>query len=61
MGTEGKVVLDEDNRGVVLGDYVTVEVGAVVEASGTMIGEGTVVGVGSRIGRGAVIGKVCDH
>lgn len=58
MGTEGKVVLDEDDRAVVLGDYVTVEVGAVVEASGTIIGEGTVVGVGSRVGRGAVIGKV---
>jgi len=43
---------------VTLGDYVTVEVGAVVETGGTSIGEGTVVGVGSRVGRGASVGKV---
>jgi len=47
--------------GVVLGDYVTVEVAAVVEAGGTEIAEGTVVGVGSRIGHGARIGKVSSR
>lgn len=59
MGTEGKVLLTDNNSAVVLGDYVTVEVGAVVEAGGTIIGDGTVVGVGSRVGTGAIVGKVC--
>lgn len=45
--------------GVVLGDYVTIDVAAVVEGGGTEIGEGTSVGIGSRIGGGAKIGKVC--
>ncbi|KAM9878976.1 dynactin 6 [Verticillium dahliae] len=49
---------DEGSGGVTLGDYVTVEVGTVIEAGGTDIGDGTVVGVRSRIGSGAVIGKV---
>ena len=44
--------------GVVLGDYVAVEVGAVVEAGRTMVGDGSVVGVGSRVGSGAVVGRV---
>jgi dynactin-6 len=44
--------------GVVLGDYVTVEVGAVVEAGYTEIGEGTRVGVGARVGAGCKIGRV---
>lgn len=44
--------------GVVLGDYVVVEAGSVIEAGNTEIGEGTVVQVGSRIGSGAIIGKV---
>ena len=43
---------------VTVGDYVTVEVGAVVETGGTTIGEGSVIGVGCRVGRGASIGKV---
>ncbi|EGY14288.1 hypothetical protein VD0002_g2073 [Verticillium dahliae] len=50
---------DEGSGGVTLGDYVTVEVGTVIEAGGTDIGDGTVVGVRSRIGSGAVIGKNC--
>ena len=54
MGSEGKIA----ERGVALADYVTVEVGAVIDAGNTVIGEGTIVGVGSKIGRGAVIGKV---
>ncbi|PHH89015.1 hypothetical protein CDD83_6762 [Cordyceps sp. RAO-2017] len=45
--------------GVLLGDYVVVEVGSVVEAGDTVIGEGTTVQVGSRIGSGAKIGKNC--
>lgn len=44
--------------GVTLGDYVQIEVGAVIECGGTEIGEGTVIQVGSRIGCGAKIGKV---
>ncbi|KAM7186030.1 Trimeric LpxA-like protein [Naviculisporaceae sp. PSN 640] len=44
---------------VTLGDYVTVEVAAVIEGGDTLIGDGTIVGVGSRIGAGAVIGKHC--
>lgn len=50
---------DESGGGVTLGDYVTIEVGSVVESGGTDIGEGTVVGIHARIGRGAVLGKVC--
>jgi dynactin 6 len=44
--------------GVVLGDYVTLEVAVVIEAGGTEIGEGTTVGASSKIGSGATIGKV---
>ncbi|KAF7558482.1 hypothetical protein G7046_g5677 [Stylonectria norvegica] len=44
--------------GVALGDYVTVEVGSVIEAGGTEIGDGSVIQVGARIGSGAKIGKV---
>ncbi|KAI1423118.1 trimeric LpxA-like protein [Xylaria sp. FL1777] len=49
----------EARDGVVIGDYATVEVGAVIESGGTMIGEGCHVGVGSRVGRGAQLGKHC--
>lgn len=50
---------DEGASGsIALGDYVTVEVGAVIETGGTEIGTDTVVGVRSRIGHGAIIGKV---
>ncbi|KAI1171018.1 trimeric LpxA-like protein [Nemania sp. FL0916] len=45
--------------GVVLGDYVTVEVGADIESGGTVIGDGCHIGVGSRVGRGAKLGKHC--
>ena len=44
--------------GVVLGDYVIVEVGSVIEAGGTEIGQGTTIQVGAKIGSGAKIGKV---
>lgn len=47
-----------DEGGVLLGDYVRIEVGAVVEAGGTVIGDGCTLGVGSRVGKGAVLGKV---
>jgi dynactin 6 len=43
--------------GVLMEDYVTIEVGSVVHSGGTVIGEGTVVGVGSIIGSGAKVGK----
>lgn len=45
--------------GVTLGDYVTVEVGSLIESGGTEIGEGTIIQVGSKIGSGAKVGKVC--
>lgn len=45
--------------GVLIEDYVTVEVAATVESGGTTIGEGCLIGVGARIGRGAKLGKVC--
>ena len=46
--------------GIAIGDYVTVEAAAVIEAGGTEIGEGSVVGIGARVGAGARIGKVSD-
>ncbi|KAI1343108.1 trimeric LpxA-like protein [Xylariaceae sp. FL0016] len=49
----------ESRDGVVIGDYTTVEVGAVVESGGTSIGEGSTVGVNCRVGKGAQIGKNC--
>ncbi|OHW97424.1 dynactin 6 [Colletotrichum incanum] len=55
----GAVGNDDASGGISLGDYVTVEVGSVVQAGGTEIGTDTVVGVRSRIGSGAVIGKNC--
>ncbi|CAN8098277.1 unnamed protein product [Discula destructiva] len=45
--------------GVTLGDYVTVQACAILEAGGTIVGEGSVVGVGAWVGRGAVIGDYC--
>lgn len=58
MGSEGRISMLEDNKAVTMGDYVTVEFAAVVEAGGTVLGEGTVVGVASKVGRGAAVGKV---
>lgn len=48
----------ESRDGVIISDYASVEVGAVIESGGTLIGEGCQVGVGSRVGRGAKLGKV---
>lgn len=45
--------------GVVLGDYVVVEVGTVIESGDTEIGEGTTLQVGCKIGSGAKIGRHC--
>lgn len=44
--------------GVVLGDYVLVETGCLIEAGDTEIGDGSVIHVGSKIGNGAKVGKV---
>lgn len=44
--------------GIVIGDYVIIEVGSVIEAGGTEIGAGCTIQVGSKIGSGAKIGKV---
>ncbi|GAP88380.1 putative transferase hexapeptide domain-containing protein [Rosellinia necatrix] len=49
----------ESRDGVLISDYVTVEVGATIESGGTVISEGCHIGVGSRIGKGAKIGKHC--
>ncbi|KAH8161433.1 hypothetical protein CIB48_g6819 [Xylaria polymorpha] len=49
----------ESRDGVVISDYATVEVGAIIESGGTFIGEGCHVGVGSRVGKGAKLGKHC--
>ncbi|CAK7211982.1 hypothetical protein SBRCBS47491_001308 [Sporothrix bragantina] len=43
---------------VTLGDYVSVETGAILEA-GAVVGQGSVVGARSQIGSGAVIGRYC--
>ncbi|CAK7270217.1 hypothetical protein SEPCBS119000_003975 [Sporothrix epigloea] len=43
---------------VTLGDYVSVETGAVIEA-GAAVGQGSVVGARSQVGSGAVIGRYC--
>ena len=48
----------EAEGSVTVGDYVTLEVGTVIETGGTTIGEGTVIGIGCRVGTGASIGKV---
>jgi dynactin-6 len=47
--------------GVSLGDYVIVEVDAVIEAGDTEIGDGALIQVGSRVGAGAKVGKVLDR
>ncbi|KAF7542037.1 hypothetical protein G7054_g146 [Neopestalotiopsis clavispora] len=45
--------------GVLMDDFVTIEVSAIIESGETTIGEGTVIGIGAKIGRGAKIGKHC--
>ena len=52
---EQKLAVDAE-RGVVIGDAVNIEPGAVVE--GWIIGEGSVVEVNARVLDGAVLGKV---
>ncbi|KAI5865966.1 trimeric LpxA-like protein [Durotheca rogersii] len=52
-------VPSESRDGVFISDYVTVEVGAILESGGTMIGEGTSIGVGCKVGKGAKLGKHC--
>ncbi|KAI1826789.1 trimeric LpxA-like protein [Xylaria intraflava] len=47
----------ESRDGVVIGDYATIEVGAVIESGGTIIGEGCHVGVASQVGKGAKLGR----
>ncbi|KAI1416489.1 trimeric LpxA-like protein [Hypoxylon sp. FL1857] len=49
----------ESRDGVVISDYATIEVGAVLKSGGTMIGEGCLIGVGCRVGKGAKLGKHC--
>ncbi|CAK1364697.1 hypothetical protein CB0940_08354 [Cercospora beticola] len=47
----------EGEGNVIVGDEVTIEAGAVVEAKS--VGDGTVIEAKAKIGRGAVIGKHC--
>lgn len=58
IGAPGEGGDSPNAGGVVLGDYVQVEVGVVIETGGTDIGEGTLIQVGSKIGKGAKVGKV---
>jgi dynactin 6 len=44
-------------EGVLIEDYVVVEVGAIVEAK--RVGEGSIIEINARVSKGAVIGKVC--
>jgi dynactin-6 len=44
------------SEGVVLGDHVVLEVGAVVEAKS--VGEGSLIEINARVGKGTVLGKV---
>jgi len=48
---------DDQPEGVVIEDYVVIEVGAIVEAK--YVGEGSIIEINARVGKGAVIGKVC--
>jgi dynactin-6 len=48
--------LPEQPEGVLLGDYVIVEIGAVVEAR--RVGEGSILETNSKVCKGAVLGKV---
>lgn len=43
-------------QGVVIGDFVIIEAGAVVEAQ--RIGDGSLIEVNAKIGKGAILGKV---
>ena len=53
---EERTLTMAEERGVVIGDAVNIEPGAVVE--GWIIGEGSVVEVNARVLHGAVLGKV---
>lgn len=44
-------------QGVIIADYVVIEVGARVEAKS--VGEGCIIEVNAKVGKGAVLGKVC--
>ena len=59
LGASSLEPVEDDTRdGVVLGDYVTVEVGAIIESGETVIGDGCVLGAGSQVKKGAQLGKV---
>ena len=47
---------DNQSEGVIVEDYVVVEVGAIVEAK--RVGEGSLIEVNARLGKGSVVGKV---
>jgi dynactin-6 len=56
-GTVGlQSVSNDQPEGVVIEDYVIIEVGAVVEAK--RVGEGSVIEINAKVGKGAVVGKV---
>jgi len=49
--------LTDQEQGVVIGDFVVIESGAVIEAK--KIGDGSLIEVNAKIGKGAVLGKHC--
>ncbi|CAK7243161.1 MAG: hypothetical protein STHCBS139747_004672 [Sporothrix thermara] len=57
-GTSQSANMPTPEGSVTLGDYVSVETGAVLEA-GAVVGQGSVVGARSQIGSGAIIGRYC--
>ncbi|TKA38341.1 hypothetical protein B0A54_10632 [Friedmanniomyces endolithicus] len=57
MVYEGATVGTVDGGDVLIGDYVNIETGAVVEARS--VGDGTTVEVNAVVGKGAVLGKWC--
>lgn len=61
IGTSPEDISIAKPGGVSAGDYVVIEVDAVVESGDTEIGDGTLIQVGSRVGAGAKIGKVLEH
>ncbi|RFU28863.1 hypothetical protein B7463_g7499, partial [Scytalidium lignicola] len=56
IGLQSPPTVDQE-QGVVIGDFVVVESGAVVEAK--KIGDGSLIEINAKVGKGAVLGKHC--
>ncbi|TKA65428.1 hypothetical protein B0A55_09383 [Friedmanniomyces simplex] len=57
MVYEGATIGTTDGGDVIIGDYVNIETGAIVEA--ISVGDGTTVEVNAVVGKGAVVGQWC--